>query len=444
MLALEIEFLTGRYRATSYRDREASEWPPHPSRIFSALVAAHFEAALGTEAQAALEWLEEQPAPEIAASDAVLRELGVHFVPVNDDSLPPEFRNRQPRSFPTMWPSSPLVHLSWPSAEPTSAIRSALDELASFTTYLGHSSSLVRFTFLNDHKNAVSHIPDERGSINLRVPKPGRLQTLIERFDQGQDVDAGPFERYTKVSPNAELEPVESTFGEMLVVRCVEGRSVPISAAIHLTGILRDAVLNKAGDSAPPILHGHGDSPHIAYIPLPFVGGQYADGHVMGLAAVLPRGLSRSDRRIAMTAIGEIVELTLGSLGEWKIEPVPQPARAATLDPETWIRASKVWATVTPIVFDRFPRERDGRRAGEIIAESCRCIGLPVPSHVEFRDQSKFTGVPPVREFRIRRRESDPPRPATHAVLHFEVPVSGPVILGAGRFFGLGLCRPWK
>jgi CRISPR-associated protein Csb2 len=30
----------------------------------------------------------------------------------------------------------------------------------------------------------------------------------------------------------------------------------------------------------------------------------------------------------------------------------------------------------------------------------------------------------------------------THAVIRFSEPVEGPVILGAGRFVGLGLCRP--
>lgn len=30
----------------------------------------------------------------------------------------------------------------------------------------------------------------------------------------------------------------------------------------------------------------------------------------------------------------------------------------------------------------------------------------------------------------------------THAVIRFSQPVEGPVILGAGRFVGLGLCRP--
>lgn len=444
MLALEIEFLTGRYRATSFRERDAGEWPPHPSRVFSALVATRYEAGLGPETEEALLWLERLPAPEIAASEAVQREITLHYVPVNDTALPVEFRSRQPRAFPTMWPASPVVHFVWPEAAPPPSIRAALDELALFTTYLGHSSSLVRFAFQDAGEVATTFRPDPAGELNLRVPRAGRLQSLKQRWDQGQPVDAGPFERYAAVNANAALETAASTFGEMLVVRCEEGRAVPLSAAINLTGILRDAVLQKAGDNAPPVFHGHGDAPHIAYIPLPFVGRKYADGHVLGLAAVLPRGLPRADRRAVIATFGEVVELKLGTLGEWHIQPVTQPTNVTTLDPETWSRPSRTWATVTPIVFDHFPRDRDGRRAAEILADSCTRIGLPVPLGVDLSGFSKFIGVPPVRDFRLRRRDSEPPRPATHAVLHFDRPVRGPVILGAGRFFGLGLCRPFK
>jgi CRISPR-associated protein Csb2 len=444
MLSLEIEFLTGRYRATNFRERDAGEWPPHPSRVFSALVAAHYEAELGPETREALLWLEQQPSPEIAASDAIEREIALHYVPVNDSSLPPEFRNRQPRAFPTMWPASPVVHLLWPKAEPSPAIRAALDELASFATYLGHSSSLVRLAFHDAAKVTATYRPSAGGKINLRVPRGGRLQTLDQRWKQGQSVDAGTFERYAEVNANADAPTAESNFDEMLVVRCEEGRAVPLTATINLTSILRDAVLEKVGDNAPAVFHGHGEAPHIAYITLPFVGRQYADGHILGLAAVLPRGLSRADRRAIIAAFGEIEKLTLGALGNWQIKSVPQPTSVTTLDPETWTRPSKTWATVTPIVFDHFPRDREGRRATEILADSCTRIGLPVPTKVDLSGFSKFVGVPPVRDFRIRRRDTDPPRPATHAVLHFDRPVRGPVILGAGRFFGLGLCRPFK
>src|SRR4051794_21899055 len=92
MLALEVELLLGRYVATDFRDRDRAEWPPHPARLFSALVAAAYESGLGESARAALLWLESQPPPCIAADEAASPQTPVTvYVPVNDpdeDLLP--------------------------------------------------------------------------------------------------------------------------------------------------------------------------------------------------------------------------------------------------------------------------------------------------------------------------------------------------------------------
>ena len=86
--AIEVNFLTGRYVATSYNNRRRGEWPPHPARLFSALVAAWAEVERpDPRERRALEWIEEQDAPEIAASEAVPRRSVSHFVPVNDSSI---------------------------------------------------------------------------------------------------------------------------------------------------------------------------------------------------------------------------------------------------------------------------------------------------------------------------------------------------------------------
>ena len=57
--AITVELLTGRYDAADVQDRERAEWPPHPARLFCALVAA----ARSEEERSALRWLEDQPAP---------------------------------------------------------------------------------------------------------------------------------------------------------------------------------------------------------------------------------------------------------------------------------------------------------------------------------------------------------------------------------------------
>ncbi len=156
MLALEVEYLLGRVFAATPENKTAVDWPPHPSRLFAALVAAYEECELGDDARSALEWLEEQPAPLICANPPSLPEDGgmsAHevFVPVNDPGIKdkkhlvqclPERRLHQPLWFPSFTPTEPQVWFIWPEGSEQHA--SALQHIAENVTYLGHSMSPVR------------------------------------------------------------------------------------------------------------------------------------------------------------------------------------------------------------------------------------------------------------------------------------------------------------
>ncbi len=85
---IEVNLLTGRYVATRHNDRRATEWPPHPARLFSTLVSAWADSDSPCPSErAALEWLEAQPSPSIFASQAIPRSVATHFVPVNDTTI---------------------------------------------------------------------------------------------------------------------------------------------------------------------------------------------------------------------------------------------------------------------------------------------------------------------------------------------------------------------
>ena len=83
-LVLEIEFLTGAYRAAHSPASNTPDWPPQPDRVFSGLVAAW--AARGEQSieRLALEWLEARSAPAIHAGDHTVRTAPDVFVPPND------------------------------------------------------------------------------------------------------------------------------------------------------------------------------------------------------------------------------------------------------------------------------------------------------------------------------------------------------------------------
>jgi CRISPR-associated protein Csb2 len=91
MLAIEVELLTGRYAATAHNDRGCAEWPPHPARFFSALVAAlHDHDDVEQAERAALIWLEQQGAPSLRVdpeSAVGRRQVQDVYVPVNDVTL---------------------------------------------------------------------------------------------------------------------------------------------------------------------------------------------------------------------------------------------------------------------------------------------------------------------------------------------------------------------
>ena len=162
MFAIEVEYLTGRAVATERHKREEAEWPPHPGRLFSALVDAAFQVGdekdkLPDDIRAALEWLEGLGAPGIAVGEAQRRDVMPVFVPVNDAVAPevkgvrepsagqikaalavlPDGRGKQPRYFPTVIPDSPLVHFVWGDDPDAERHRPAFDRLTAYVSYLG-------------------------------------------------------------------------------------------------------------------------------------------------------------------------------------------------------------------------------------------------------------------------------------------------------------------
>jgi CRISPR-associated protein Csb2 len=93
------------------------------------------------------------------------------------------------------------------------------------------------------------------------------------------------------------------------------------------------------------------------------------------------------------------------------------------------------------VVCDHFPKPRPGRDALALVAGACERIGLPRPARVDIGRDAWLPGVPPCLDFCTERRPDLPPRYRTHVRLEFAGPVRGPLLLGAGRYFGLGLCR---
>jgi CRISPR-associated protein Csb2 len=136
-----------------------------------------------------------------------------------------------------------------------------------------------------------------------------------------------------------------------------------------------------------------------------------------------------------------------------QLERVVDADPRKTLTPSTWARTAPRWATVTPIALDENPGDLFSRdpseaakaaeRAEEIVARGCERIGLPRPQWVQVMSRSLFDVVPKAKLFMpFPAKGHGFKRVCVHVELHFSDPVSGPLLLGAGRYFGFGLCAP--
>src|SRR5438477_4655284 len=205
MLTIEVEFLTGVYRA-GLPDGSGAEWPPHPERLFSAFAQAWGDGGCDAEECAALEWLERQGSPWIEAdNDAEWSERTAPtvFVPPNDDrgneiTVLPERRRRQARVFRAAVPTNAIVTFGWPQASPSNQERAALDALVRRVASLGHSSSLVRIALGERELGSEQRLwlPSADGNYSLRVPHEGRLARLGEWYQGHHRPGAGATARY--------------------------------------------------------------------------------------------------------------------------------------------------------------------------------------------------------------------------------------------------------
>ncbi|HYD49845.1 MAG TPA: type I-U CRISPR-associated protein Csb2 [Terriglobales bacterium] len=480
-LVFEIEYLSGVSYAAVGPDSEMPEWPPQPDRIFSALVATW--AARGQDAgeEKALRWLEKLPPPRILATDAEPRTSAIAFVPPNDPrsdrqknakGVLPLYRSRQARRFPAARPHEPIARLLWTEADPANdAFVQALDRLARDTAYVGHSASLTRCRFFRE--SAAIDLGEVKEP--ARCVYGGRFKELREAFDARRRPLPGVRFTTRREEGVARSNPFAQRW---LLLEHVDGEMPDLRASALVAKAIRDALVAGYGqivgdDRVPAEVSGraaNGDRsrvPHPAIVPLAFAGFPHADGHVMGFALIPPRDSTLLEDAIFKTAFRKVapideddgrrlLALSLDDAGAaqgvTRIRLAPMlEAPARSMDPALYLRPARLFATVTPIVLDRHLKEPRMARQEEIeaqIADACINFGLPRPVQVVADKHSTIAGAASAQPsgrspawLRWRLPSWLASRPLTHAVIRFASPVEGPVLLGAGRYLGLGLCR---
>ncbi len=508
MTTLGIRYLTGRSVASNISRPREPEWPPHPGRVFMAMASTCFETGGDEHERKALEWLEQADAPVVRASDGEPRSFVETYVPVNDKlgkDSGVALRARQPRSFPTIRPAHDCVYLIW-NAEMPQHLSGALERLCSRVTRIGHSSSLVQM-WLADNAERLGRewLPD--GSAfghQMRVAEPGTLAYLQKAFNKeaiehyhglvaalgdsegkeknklkkeignqfpgGEPIVTRPrltcWQGYASVGRRESEEEVRNgPFDPNLIVltRKDEQRILGLETTLQLTSALRDAAMKAGGKDIPEWLTGHQPDgsptlkPHVAFLPLPFVGAKHADGHVMGLAMAIPRKLDKEGGETRSAALrGVIGPLLFHDTGEektirlwrhhawtWELEREKREYPPVSLRAKTWTGPARKWASVTPVVLHHYPKPKREGEVQRILFQAFESAGLPTPARMGVQLVSFFEGAGHIRSMpEFTDGGENLCRYQIHVVVEFPFLVQGPVLVGRGRYRGYGLLRP--
>ncbi|GAB2932760.1 hypothetical protein GCM10027280_20580 [Micromonospora polyrhachis] len=482
-LSITVRLRDGRYDAAFPPDRV--EWPPHPARLFCALVASAdydtgtTEPAGASADDVALRWLESAGPPLVLATprSEVGQFVREGFVVSNKTKAPDK---KNPFGGSTVWPGRTNgeslrrgalpadEHLAfiWPDAQADDATLWRLTRLTRRVPYLGRSTSSAEVLI---HDEVVAHRPTWTAyrptrigtprAIDLRVPYPGYLDQLRAAYDDGHrawevcrsiaylaDEDATTDEAADETAAAGAVGPYRD-----LLLWPIERGTVPISGdrLLAVTEMLRRAAISRIADPVPAQASGHGADgrPHVAFVPLLDAGHQHADGHLLGVGVAVPVELAGDDRlailRGLLGADGEdpIRELRGGTAGLVRLgDPTDLPLTWG-LRPDRWTgppSGGHRWVSVTPVMLDRYPGRRD---PAEVLADGFVTAGYPRPTSVTLLERPIVRGA-----VQMPRRGSLPDKRARRPILHcqveFPTPVRGPVIAGALRYLGCGMFVP--
>lgn len=431
MIAIRIELLNGSYHAADHTLR-SPEWPPHPDRIFQALVATLHRMGNDQRLRELLLLIESVPW-RIHASNAVDRPMMKQYVPRNEDqgggggSYNPVFATERmkERYLPITEPIDPVVHYIIDVDLDIESLRPAVEQVARLGRSLIAASIVDQFP-------APNWVPASSGSeLLVRVPYVGRITDLESAFAQKKR--AGVRWANYQLCGSSKVAQTSSGIYSELIVLAASGRGVDGSRIAPLLESARRSILSICDDPLPEWLTGHSKdgSPlqdtHLGVAPTIF-SGRHGDGRIMGIGLLVPKRIDGTESRNRLQPVLQSGLILADQI--WNIEN----SRTVTTEASTWTRSSRLWASATPLEI----RRRDRRSAIEIASEWAERSGLPPPMFARLRAEPFLVGPMHARNYAQGKR----PRLRMHAMVEWDAPITGPIALGMGRYRGFGFMRP--
>jgi CRISPR-associated protein Csb2 len=500
MLAIGFRFPAGRYHATPWgrHVNEADvEWPPSPWRILRSLIATWHRKISPSEASddplsKLVECLAQEP-PTYYLPRAT-RAHSRHYMPVREGKKDKPvlifdafIKLNLDDEVVAIWPGSVLLD---------GTQLALLDELLANTGYLGRAESWVEARRIPDWseepncsqsevsidpETGEAHEPvsivcpltpgeygqwrsrtaEEHGLAAKKLSKGQKtlLATLPERFVDALRLDTGNIQRAGwSLPPGARFAIYQRPYHCFVPDRqpqrkrrggnrsittarlALSGKPLPrIEGAVKIGELVRMAAMSRAecitgARGVPPALSGH-DMPagnrhsHAFYLP------ECRDGRISHVLVHAEAGLDGQPLR----ALDRIPRIWQPDGSEWRVILESYGGRV-DFARHPYLDKALVWKSVTPYLHPWFRKKNF--TVEDQIRRECRERGLPEPD-IEPLDFVSIKGRErrPVHFYRFRSRRSatQPDTKGSFWKLTFPEPIQGPIALGFGCHFGLGI-----
>jgi CRISPR-associated protein Csb2 len=479
-LCIVATFLADRYHG--------NEWPPSPARLFQALLAGARTGSYRQHwsvAEPALRLLEKLPAPEIFASNVQRGRSYRIAVPNNDsDKAGREWsagRSFDPGSIRTMKTVTPLefrrpaetgphVCYMWNLPEPESAALS-VRKLASYMHTLGwgidmaYADSFVldergRQRLISDFGRS-HHIPGKKGRL-YDIPAPGYLDDLTSTHSRfcNRLTRNGVDPAIRAVSYGQQRYQLAGRLQSPIASFCLrqlndsdQWYAVPWALGMKVAAWMRHATANSLLEegyteefvNSYVLGHGDGHSRHMSFVPIPTIRTKYSDGAVRRVMLVEPSDADGSitrllQRKLAPSDLLQLIDgrspQTVCSLSE---APDGDPVFRSYCDPES---PRSLWHSVTPVVLHGHNSERGKfslKKTEQLLYQAFDKAGYARRSiaNLFFQAAPFWAGTEGALAMRAPEHLNKWPR--YHVAVRFHEPTAGPVLVGIGRHYGIGL-----
>ena len=477
-LSLSITFLDDRFHG---QGNNGPEWPPSPHRIYQAMLCAAARNACDGDDEFC--WFESLDPPAVIAPQATAAQRLEIFVPNNDADVSKKFDRQNRLTSKVMRPSrilgnSKTVEYIWTIEPQDKKMAEKIIHRARLISAVGWGIDLV----VADGRIVEDENPSGNGDVQhwlpvphsanygeniLRCPVIGTLADLryvydsfLNRIDgkyyqapprpgifrevayriKGDTTPKRPLTAFKLVRPDDDSERYASFDPRraMHVAAWVRGLACRLSTASEqgfVEGI--DPEQYVAGHVPKNIKEGPSPS-RFSYLPIPTIGHKHADGRIRRFIIAEPYG-SRGD---CLRWARETLSLkTLVDNDDRKQAQLSHIARDEMIAHYT--RKSNTFETVTPVVLSGH-NDRSYSKTQKLLLRAIEHAGFELDDIEDIYLQKApfFSGAFHPRDYRLPAYLKQNPHSSIHARITWRRPICGPLAIGAGRYFGLGLFTP--